>query len=63
MLDRELRHGNHVAIAKILEQGVLDVQFQGVVELVRHATFAQVDVAVHAAVGSVGVEVHHAGIL
>ena len=61
--DHELGHLDHVVVGKALESGVSDVQLQGAIELVGQATLAEFDVAVHAAVSGVGVELDHASIL
>ena len=62
-LYRELGHRNHVAIGQALETDVSDEQFGDATKLVGQATLAEPDLAVHAAVNGVGVELNHARIL
>src|ERR1035437_7008501 len=59
----EFGHRDHVAVGKVLESGISDVQLQGAIELVGQATLSELDLAVDAAVGGVGVELDHASIL
>jgi hypothetical protein len=59
----EFGHRDHVVVPKVLESGVSDVQPQGAIELVGQATLSELDLAVDAAVGGVGVELDHASIL
>jgi hypothetical protein len=58
--DFELGHRDHLAVAKVLESSVSEVQLRGAIELVRQASLAELDLAVHAPVGSIGVKFHHA---
>ncbi len=62
-LYRELGHRNHVAIGQALETDVSDEQFGDATKLVGQATLAELDLAIHAAVNGVGVELNHARIL
>ena len=61
--DRELRRIDDPAIAQALQPGVLDVEHGRRVERIGHPGLADVDLAVDAAVGSVGIEDGHAAIL
>ena len=61
--DRELGHRDHVAVGKALESGVSDEQLRSPIELVGHPTLAELDLAVHAAVGGVGIDLDHDSIL
>jgi hypothetical protein len=52
-----------MAVGKALESSVADEQLRGLIELVGQTTLAELDPAVRAAVGSVGIDLDHAGIL
>jgi hypothetical protein len=61
--DRDLGYRDHMAVGKALESSVADKQLRGLIELVGQTTLAELDPAVRAAVGSVGIDLDHAGIL
>jgi hypothetical protein len=61
--DRKLGHGDHAAVRYAFESGVSNNQLRGAIQLVGPATLAHLDLAVYAAVSSIGVELDHASIL
>ena len=61
--DRDFGHIDQLAVVKALESSVADEQIRGPVELVGQPTLADLDLAVDAAVGGVGVDLDHDSIL
>ena len=61
--DREFGHRDHATVRKAFQSGVSNKQLRGVIEMVGQATLAHLDLAVHAAVSSISVELDHASIL
>jgi hypothetical protein len=60
---RDFGHIDQLAVVKALESSVADEQLRGPVELVGQPTLADLDLAVDAAVGGVGVDLDHDSIL